>query len=81
MKHTTLLFCLLGFLSINANAQAPNEFSFKKSYPLSAPAKISVSTNDGFIRMNSGQSDQIEIYFIVKKDNRLVKIDLNELMN
>ena len=60
-------------------AQTPDEFSFKQSYKVSTPAEMTISTNDGFINASAKSSDQIQVFFIVKKNNRIIDMDLEEL--
>ena len=74
-----LLLTVLVFLGIRALAQIPGDFSFRQTYKISEPAEMSISTNDGFIYAFGKNSNEIEVYFIVKKDNRVVDIDLDEL--
>ncbi len=67
------------FLATSVLAQAPDEFSFRETYRISTPAQISITTSDGFIRVNSKESNMVEVFFIVRKDNRILDMDLDEL--
>ena len=70
-----LIFCAYSFIS----AQSPDDFSFKKTYKISTPAEMSISTNDGFIKAYSKEINEIQVYFIVKKNDRVIDMDLDEL--
>ncbi len=62
-----------------ANAQIPHDFSFKGIYKIAAPAEMTIATNDGFINVGATESNEIEVFFIVKKDDRVLDINLEEL--
>jgi DUF4097 and DUF4098 domain-containing protein YvlB len=79
MKTLFGFIALLNVLSIVSQAQAPDNFSFKGNYKITTPGTISVTTNDGFINVSSTEANEIEVYYIVKKDNRVVDMDLEEL--
>ena len=40
---------------------------------------MSISTNDGYIHAIAKNSNQVQVYFIVKKNNRVIDMDLEEL--
>jgi len=76
----TLAFLLIAYLSHSfLIAQTPDDFSFKQSFKVSTPADMNISTNDGFIKVFASSSKVIEVYFIVKKNDRVVDIDMEEL--
>jgi len=79
MKTLIGTLVLLALLNNAVHAQAPVDFSFKGNYRISAPGKITITTNDGFINVSSTESNDIEVYFIVKKDNRVIDMNLDEL--
>ena len=66
-------------ISLCLFAQHPDKFSFKQSYGIATPAQMAISTNDGFINAIAKNSDQIEVFFIVKKNGRIIDVDLEEL--
>jgi len=78
MKMKVLLTTMLCAYS-SLLAQAPDDYSFKQSYEVSSPAEMYIKTNDGFIHCFSGNRDEIQVYFIVKKNGRVQNIDLSEL--
>ena len=78
MKRTITLIALCAF-AFNSFAQTPSDYSFQRTYNVSVPAKMSISTNDGFIKAFGKNDNEIKVYFVVKKNNRVVDIDLDEL--
>ena len=79
MKRYLFLTAAINCLCILVYAQTPDDFSFKETYKISTPAEMVISTNDGFINVNSNGSNEIEVFYIVKKNNRIIDIELNEL--
>lgn len=60
-------------------AQVPSDYSFRQSFNISTPAEMNISTSDGFIKSYSNSSSQIQVYFIVRKNNKAMDMDLSEL--
>lgn len=79
MKKQFLLSIIASMIFSCTFAQTPDEYSFKKSYKVATPAEMFISTNDGFINAIAKKTDQIQVFFIVKKNNRVVDMDLEEL--
>lgn len=79
MKRLISIIATVLFLTNAVFSQVPDEFSFRASYKIATPAQISITTSDGFIHVNSKESNTVEVFFIVKKDNRVVDMDLDEL--
>ncbi len=79
MKKLILLPVALLLTAIFSLAQTPDKFSFKKSFDVSSPAKMDISTNDGFINAYGNSTHGIQVYFIVYKNGRVVDMDINEL--
>ena len=79
MKKTLALLMMICFIIIQTSAQNPEDFSFAKSFKISTPAEIDISTNDGFIHAFANKSNEIKVFFIVRKNNRVVDMDLEEL--
>lgn len=79
MKKQLLLSLSLSMIFSCLFAQTPDEYSFKKSFKMSTPADMSISTNDGYINVIAKNTDQIEVFFIVKKNNKVYEMDLEEL--
>lgn len=79
MKPHILLTAVFSCLAILVFAQTPDDFSFRETYNISTPAEMSITTSDGFIYVNDHKSENIEVFFIVKKNNKILDIDLEEL--
>ncbi len=79
MKKISIHILLLGLFTSLAQAQTPDDYSFKKAFKISTPADMSIKTSDGFIKAYSANTDEILVYFIVKKNNRVLDISLEEL--
>ncbi len=79
MKRHLFLTAAFSFLIILVNAQNPDDFSFRETYKISSPANMSITTSDGFIEVNDHKSENIEVFFIVTKNNKIQDIDLEEL--
>ncbi len=79
MKYTGILTATLCGIYTFAFGQTPDNYSFKQTYRVSAPAEMEIVTNDGFIRANPHGTNEIEVFFIVKKNNRVMDMGLEEL--
>jgi hypothetical protein len=79
MKKSLILSIALCALFAYASAQTPADYSFKKSFNVSAPAEMAIKTNDGFIKAYAANSDEIMVYFIVTKDGRVQDMSLENL--
>jgi hypothetical protein len=78
MKPTIAL--LLYFIFANAFAQTPDvDYSFKEDYEVSAPARLSISCSDGNLQIIPSAGNKMQVFYIVKKGNKLLKIGRNEL--
>ena len=74
MKHLKLSLVAL-FCCVNvAFAQTPSDFSFKETYKVSTPAEMAITINDGFINVNSNESREIEVFYIVKKNYCIIMV-------
>jgi DUF4097 and DUF4098 domain-containing protein YvlB len=71
----SLLLCCVLSLSV-AFAQ---DHSFRESYPMSVPASLYISSSDGNIDVTSSSGNEIEVFYIVKRGNRLLKTSKKEL--
>ena len=56
-----------------------SRYSFKESYELGSPAKVSVSCSDGNIEVVAFEGKKTDIFYIVKKDNKVLTINRQEL--
>lgn len=79
MKRQLFLTAAFSFLVILVYAQTPDDFSFRSTYRISTPAEMYITTSDGFIVVNDHNSKNIEVFFIVTKNNHVQDIDLEEL--
>jgi len=70
-----VLFCAVAF----SFAQSPDEYSFKKTYKISTPATMSISTNDGYVKAYAKNINEIQVYFVVHKNGHVIDMDLNDL--
>ena len=74
------LFILLAFTVVYSSAQAQEgSYSFKESYQLGTPAEVSVSSSDGNIDAVALEGNKTDIFYIVRKNNRVLNISRAEL--
>ena len=75
----SIVFISLTFLSCTiANAQDV-KYSFSESYKLGSPAQVSVSSSDGDIEAVAFDGQKADIFYIVKKNNKVLNITRAEL--
>ena len=55
------------------------QYSFKETYKMSLPAHLAISSSDGNIDVVPAQGDEIEVFYIVKRNNSVLKIDRKDL--
>lgn len=79
MKYTSILAIAIFCIASYAFSQTPDDYSFKQTYRVSTPAEMEIVTNDGFIKTNPHEGNEIEVFFIVKKNNRVMDMGLEEL--
>lgn len=79
MKKLIFLPFVLLLTALFSNAQTPDKFSFEKAFDVSSPAKMDISTNDGFINAYGNSTHGIQVYFIVSKNGKVVDMDLSQL--
>lgn len=81
-KHVTmktiLTLFLIGILSGTLNAQ-DFDYSFKETYKVSTPAKLDLSSFDGNLDIIPTEGNTIEVFYIVRKAGKLLKIDRQAL--
>lgn len=77
MKTLTLLAACLLLIS-SGNAQ-DREYSFKERYTVSQPARLAISAADGNIDVVASSGNEIQVLYVVKKYNQLLKITREEL--
>lgn len=73
------LFITVAVLSVNVSYAQEFDYSFKETYEVSTPAQLDLSSFDGDLDIISSAGNKIEVYYIVKKKGRLLKIDRQEL--
>jgi DUF4097 and DUF4098 domain-containing protein YvlB len=77
MKALQLLAACMLFVSA-IYAQDP-EYSFKETYDVSLPAQLAISTSDGNINVIPSAGHTIEVFYIVRKNNEVLKINKGAL--
>jgi len=68
-----------GILFTSSTFSQDFEYSFKEEYKMNLPASLSLSSFDGNIEVIPSEGNVIQIYYIVKKDIRLMKINREQL--
>lgn len=76
---TFSIFCALLFTLVYPVVAQERGYSFKENYAVSAPAQLSISTSDGNIEVVPSNDKGIQVYYVVKKGNKLQKISRQEL--
>ncbi len=78
MKNLIYLsFCFL--LSISAVYGQDFPYSFKETYKVSTPAELNLSSSDGSLEIIPTEGNQIDVYYIVRKAGKLLKVDRQKL--
>src|SRR5687767_4382806 len=73
----SLLGCFI--LSIVCCKAQELDYSFREKYTVSLPAQISIASFDGNIEVIPSANEQIQVYYIVKRNNKLLNISRKEL--
>jgi DUF4097 and DUF4098 domain-containing protein YvlB len=61
-------------------AQAQDfDYSFKENYEVSVPAQLAILCSDGNLDIIPSNGNKIQVFYLVKKGNKLLKIDRKEL--
>jgi DUF4097 and DUF4098 domain-containing protein YvlB len=76
---TLLALLSLTLVSITICNAQDDRYSFKESYELGTQAKVSVSSSDGNIEAVAFEGKKTDIFYIVKKNNKLLNISRQEL--
>jgi DUF4097 and DUF4098 domain-containing protein YvlB len=80
MKNIFLTILIIFLIFFTTLAQAPDDYSFKQAFKISTPAELDIKTSDGFINAySSNNEDEINVFFIVKRNNKVQDMDLEEL--
>lgn len=75
----TLLLVLLSFITVGTSQAQDFDYSFKESYEVSTPAQLDLSSFDGNLDVIPSEGNKIQVFYIVKKGGKLLKIDRKEL--
>lgn len=78
MKKLVLISLSILF-SISALVAQNFDYAFKEDFKVSGEAQLKIKTSDGFIHLTPHNKNTVEVYFIVKKNNRYIRIDRREL--
>jgi hypothetical protein len=74
-----LSFFAFGLLFISTGHAQEFEYSFREVYEMSLPAQLTVSSSDGNIKVVTSEGNEIEVFYIVTRDNKVLKIDRKDL--
>jgi hypothetical protein len=78
MKRLTLL--LLIFVASLPEIKAQNgDYSFKETYSITSPARLSVSSFDGNIEVMNSNESEIQVFYIARKNGRILDMSREEL--
>lgn len=72
-----ILIC--GILSIGVTYGQDFDYSFKETYKVSVPAKLDLSSSDGSLDIIPSNGNEIQVFYIVRKAGRFLKIDRKKL--
>lgn len=78
MKKFTLLALILTLGAYLCQAQK-SDYSFKENYPVSSSPAVTLSSSDGNIKVYPSKSNQIEIYYIARRRNEVLRITKEDL--
>lgn len=78
MLKVYILLAISLILTLLSKVQA-QDFSFKEEYSIAQPVEIKITTNDGNIQVLPSTGNKVEVYYIVKKDMKIIDIDRAEL--
>ncbi|MEP2025543.1 MAG: DUF4097 family beta strand repeat-containing protein [Reichenbachiella sp.] len=80
MKKTLVAIFTLSavFLSLSSLAQK-KKFSFNEVYQVDGSPKLTVTTNDGDIEVFPSDRNEIEVFYIVERNNEVINISPKEL--
>lgn len=78
MKYLIMPLCSLLLFVVAVKGQDVR-YSFKESYDLGAGAQVTVSSSDGNIEAVAFEGNKADIFYIVKKHNKILDISRDEL--
>ena len=76
-KYILLLACVSLLISLGKSQES--NCSFKEKYKLSLPAKLTVSSHVGAIDIIPSENSEIEVLYIIKKNNNIISINKNDI--
>ena len=75
-----LLFLLMCLLTCGYSASAQDDnYSFKEAFEVTEPAQLVISSEDGDIEIIASTHKGVEVYYIVKRNNKLLKTSRAEI--
>lgn len=78
MKNSIALILTL-FINISFAHSQESIYSFKEVFEISIPAKLSMSSGNSNMKVISHEKENIEVYFIISKNQELLRINKEEL--
>jgi DUF4097 and DUF4098 domain-containing protein YvlB len=78
-KMKTLLLFAFGVFATTAIHAQDFDYSFKETYEVNGQAQLDLSSFDGNLDVIPSSGNKIEVFYIVKKSGRLLKIDRKAL--
>lgn len=78
MKITFLFILMAAYFTVSTIAQ-DHDYSFMEEYKLASDGHFGLSTSDGFIYVYPSEDDLVKVYYIIRKDNKLLKVTRDEL--
>ncbi len=74
-----LSFFVMIFACLSLGMAQNTDYSFLETYKVSTPANLNIVTSDGNIDVQAGSGNEIQVYYIARKNGRLLNIDRSEL--
>jgi len=78
MKTIALLLITLVTILPETKAQH-DDYSFKETYNVNSPVQLLVSSFDGNIEVSNSNENEIQVFYIARKNGRILKINREEL--
>lgn len=72
-------FLAVSLLSLSVGIAQNKEYSFKEKYRVTLPAQLRVSSSDGNIEVVPSDGDEIEVFYIVKRNVTLLRVNKEDL--
>lgn len=78
MKKTVLIFVIAILVAFSVKSQEFN-YSFKEVYKVAEPANLVIESNDGDIEVIAHDGNEIQVLYVVRKGNNLLKLKKEEI--